>query len=1223
MFRLELLGPVTLRCDGQALALPTHKVAALLVLLALGGPAHRARLAGWLWPDGDEAAARRNLRRELARLREAGAGGVLAGDGQVLALARPPLLSCDAWEFDAVDIDAVAATPGATAAVAALWRGPPADGLMLDGAEAFSAWLQAERERLGALRRRLMQAAAAAHEARGAPDAALAGIEALLAEDPLQEQLHREAMRLHLGAGRREAALAQYKRCRDLLQRELGLAPMAATEALAAQARGAGAPALLDVGEASRNDATAEGATQALSALAPPVPSAPPAWQVELPLTGRDDAWAALQAAWDTHRLMLIEGEAGTGKTRLASDFAAAQGAYALAQCRPGDADTPYAAIKRALRLLAGPALDAAGLPAWVCAELAHVMPELGAPSPRTATAEDRSRLHEAAVLAWQTLAAGSFDAIVIDDWHLADADSRALLATIARAPATPDTPRLLWLLRPLPEDDGPDQPQGPARELLYSLRAAGACHLRLGALDLAPLLALVRRISGAPDALHFTRRLQQATGGNPFFVVETLRHWQALGLLVRGTDGAWHTPFDDATRDYRELPLPASVRDAVLARVQRQGMATRRLLEAAALAAEPFTPALLAGACALSEVEALEAIAPALGAGLLRELGGGYAFDHDLVQAAIESTLAPERRRLVHQRLALAAEGAEAAQLAPAEIARHWEAGGRPQRGVRHRLAAAQTALALASWEAAEAQWRAALAAGPGPDEHIALLRQRWPTLQVRDDRAGLQAVLDGLQALHATWAQHPESAHAALQARTEQALMLSLGLGLRSPHTALDLADAALAGLRTDDPLRLRLQLARAQALNATARHAEAEQAVEEALAWNGPDLTPRLQAQLLHTLAYSHYSRGQPQRALVYAERTLLVWQGAGEKRLMVRPLANIGLMQSAIGDQVRAVQALQQARALAAELRMVEIHREVCNNLADIMLFYGDAAQAHALADEALGLSTAWAKPSFQVFLRGMKVQACWQQGQLGTALDTAEEALALCRAPDGAGDRADTLIDCISMALDVYTFVGDGAGAQRLLAHLAAHTGARSPHFEVKLGFNLARLALAQGDREAARAALPAAQAVPDLHEQRDQEHAVLCHAELALAGGDAAAALRWLDDWPAPQAHVEVGARRALARLQAALAGGAADPGSADDALATARSAALAAALAPQTPRPTALELHRALHAAALAAGDSEDVAAQRSAADTLLATLADGLAARPAQRASLLQRWA
>jgi hypothetical protein len=155
-----------------------------------------------------------------------------------------------------------------------------------------------------------------------------------------------------------------------------------------------------------------------------------------------------------------------------------------------------------------------------------------------------------------------------------------------------------------------------------------------------------------------------------------------------------------------------------------------------------------------------------------------------------------------------------------------------------------------------------------------------------------------------------------------------------------------------------------------------------------------------------------------------------------------------------------------------------------------------------------------------------------------------------------------------------------------------------------------------------RAALPAAQAVPDLHEQRDQEHAVLCHAELALARGDAAAALRWLDDWPAPQAHVEVGARRALARLQAALAGGAADPGGADDALATARSAALAAALAPQTPRPTALELHRALHAAALAAGDSAAVAAQRSAADTLLARLADSLAARPAQRATLLQRW-
>ncbi|MBX3638314.1 MAG: AAA family ATPase, partial [Rubrivivax sp.] len=483
MYELTLLGPVALRRQGAGVPLATAKVAALLVLLALGGPAHRARIAGWLWPSVDDAAARRNLRRELARLREAGVGELLASDGEVLALAGAPLLACDAWTFrDAAaspherDVDAALA----------LWRGPPADGLTLGGTAEFDDWLQAEREQLRALRRRALQAAAAAHEGRGETDLALARIEELLADDPLQEQLHREAMRLHLAAGRREAALAQYRRCRDLLQRELGLAPMAATEALATQAsaqaatRAPAAPSAQDAraGQRAPPSATAHAAAD---------------WPTELPLTGRDEAWSALQAAWAARRVMLIEGEAGAGKTRLASDFAAAQGAYALAQCRAGDAETPFAAFKRALRLLAGPSLAAAGLPPWVHAELAHVLPEFGEVPPRTATAEDRSRLHEAAVAAWQALAAGSFDSVLIDDWHLADADSRALLATIALAPPAADTPRLVLLLRPQLDDD--------ARSLLHTLAAAGAAHLRLAPLDGAQLLELVRRVSGASEA--------------------------------------------------------------------------------------------------------------------------------------------------------------------------------------------------------------------------------------------------------------------------------------------------------------------------------------------------------------------------------------------------------------------------------------------------------------------------------------------------------------------------------------------------------------------------------------------------------------------------------------------------------------------------------------------------------------------------------------------------
>lgn len=1184
MFELTLLGPVTLRRHGALVPLATAKAAALLVLLALGGPAHRARIAGWLWPNVDDAAARRNLRRELARLREAGVGEVLLSDGDVLALAAVPRLACDAWAFRE---GAAAAHAGEVEAALALWRGPPADGLTLGGTAEFDDWLQAEREQLRALRRRALQASAAAHEAGGETDRALARIEELLADDPLQEQLHREAMRLQLAAGRREAALAQYRRCRELLQRELGLAPMAATEALA---------------EAAAQSAPAQ--RPAPAATTPPQPSnVAGTWPAELPLTGREEAWTALQTAWAAQRVMLIEGEAGSGKTRLAGEFAAAQGAYALAQCRAGDAETPYAAFKRALRLLAGPSLAAAGLPAWVSAELAHVLPELGAAPPRTATAEDRSRLHEAAVAAWQALAAGSFDSVLIDDWHLADADSRALLATIALAPPGAQTPRLLVLLRPQLDDE--------ARSLLHALAAAGALHLRLAPLDGAQLLALVRRVSGASGAERFSQRLLQATGGNPFFVAETLRHWQALGLLTRGADGVWRTPFDDATADYHELPLPASVREAVLARVARQGSAARRLLEAAALATEPFTPALLAGACALSELEALDGIDQALAGGLLRELGGGYAFAHDLVQAALESTLTPERRRLVHRRLAL---GAQDAGLAPAEIARHWEAGGEPRRAVPQRLAAAAQALALGSHDSAEQHWRAALADGPDPLQHLALLRQRWALLRSRDDRPGLQALVDELVQLAGRWSQQPGTAAAAREARVEAGMVCTL---INRGDDALELAGTTLAALAAEDPLRARALLVRAQALNLLGRVDEAEQAAELALSGpGGSALPPALQAQLLHTLAYCHHVRAQAQRALPHAERALAVWQGAGDRRMVARGLANLGVMRSAAGDHTAGNRDLAQALAIATELRLVPLQRELSNNIANGHLVRGEPERALALVEQALALSPHFARPAFRIYLRATRVQALWQLGELGAALDVADEALPLARDdPD-----KDPLLDLVSMTLDLHSFIGDFDGADRLLAEAAAR-GEAGGWLAIKLAFNRCRLALARGDAATAAAVLAPAADPPSLRDRRDREQALLCHAALALAAGDLAAARRRLAEVELPAAAAEAQAWCALLRLHAWPDD---DAGEGAAAAQAATEAARHAAADPRTPRPLAMALLQAL-AARAGAGDEqarEAARAARAAFERLRQRLADSLARRPLLRAALLARW-
>ncbi len=313
---------------------------------------------------------------------------------------------------------------------------------------------------------------------------------------------------------------------------------------------------------------------------------------------------------------------------------------------------------------------------------------------------------------AWVAWARDNFDTVVVDDWHHADPASQALLAQVAEgadgvkggrgahradAKAQAGTTRLMLVYRP--------ELSPAAADLLRCQREAGTLHLQLQPLAGDAVFELVQRLSGSARPERFAALLSRATAGHPFYVAETLRHLVETGLITADAHGQWQTPYDGQTQDYRELPMPASVREAVLGRVKRLPQATQRVLEAAALAQEPFPTALLAPACALSEVEASLALEAALDAQLLREHdAGGFGFAHDLVQQALAADLSPPRRRSVHRRLAL---GAAAAGAAPGQVAAHHEAGGEPARAIAWRRRAADDAMRLLALDEAIAQWQ------------------------------------------------------------------------------------------------------------------------------------------------------------------------------------------------------------------------------------------------------------------------------------------------------------------------------------------------------------------------------------------------------------------------------------------------------------------------------------------------------------------------------------
>lgn len=217
---------------GGTISFPTRKTAALCAYLAVETRRQHGReeLAALLWPEAAEHDARVNLRKTLSRLRQAlpeAARATLRTTGETVSL-DPAAVLCDLARFqqtfEAGDLTGLEAAAG-------LYRGPFLASLKIES-EAFESWAETWRrfceERVQEALRRLLEHYVTA----GRIDLAVRTAVRLLGFDPLQEAVHRTLIRLYLHQERHGAALAQYQRCRELLDRELGVEPEAETKAL-------------------------------------------------------------------------------------------------------------------------------------------------------------------------------------------------------------------------------------------------------------------------------------------------------------------------------------------------------------------------------------------------------------------------------------------------------------------------------------------------------------------------------------------------------------------------------------------------------------------------------------------------------------------------------------------------------------------------------------------------------------------------------------------------------------------------------------------------------------------------------------------------------------------------------------------------------------------------------------------------------------------------------
>lgn len=709
-FVLTLLGPpsLVLATGAPFRGAGTSKGLALLAYLLLeSGPHTREELAALLWSDSPDSAARASLRQTLKRLR-AVVGEALRADRNTIQLEVAA--DCDVQTF-------LLAAEREPARAATFPVEQFLSGLSLRHAPAFEEWMTRKRQTLVQRRREALRRLARDAMAQTRWREAAAWSERWLEGDPLSDEAARLAIESRFLAGDRGAALAHFRDFRERLRREVGAVPGADLLATAARI---------------------ESATGAPRTSGPSgVPSAP---VLEASLIGREPQWRVLQDVWravrrGAGRVVLIEGEAGLGKTRLAEEFlrwTGIEGATVLhgRAYRP-TAGMPFAPVIEAAR----GALDAPGLagtdPEWL-AEAARLLPELrhrfpNLPPPAApAGGGERWRLYEGVAQVLLALAAERPLLLFIDDVQWCDGETCAMLhflcRRVERAP--------MGIVGTLTQGEG--ERDAPAARLCRVLRTqAHALTVPLTPLTEDEVWRLVRemgRITAPTGARRLAHRLHEASDGNPFYVIELVKTLFAQGLLtVDAVTGEWCAPASAGER-YANVELPATVRDAIGERVEGLSYDLRDLLATVAVVGRGAPAELMSHVHGMSRLRVAALADGLVERRLLVEDRGMYRCAHSLIADVVRDRLTPARRREVHRAVALSLaalpDTATVTDLA-GEIAWHAERGGERAVAYCQALLASAAAAARCAFEEAAA-WLdlAAGVAEPGPETDAVNLR-------------------------------------------------------------------------------------------------------------------------------------------------------------------------------------------------------------------------------------------------------------------------------------------------------------------------------------------------------------------------------------------------------------------------------------------------------------------------------------------------------------------
>jgi DNA-binding NarL/FixJ family response regulator len=678
------------------------------------------------------------------------------------------------------------------------------------------------------------------------------------------------------------------------------------------------------------------------------------------PLVGRASESArltdAVERAGEGHgSLLLLCGEAGVGKSRLAAELSSGSELFLRGTASEG-ATSAYGPIVDALRSHLRTDPDALAGCGPLLPHLALLLPELGEP----AAESDRATIFEAVRCALAHLGAEQPAIVVLDDLQWSDDTTLELLAALAEPlRQMPVLAIAAYRSDGLPRDHR-------LRRLRNELRRGGHLdELTLEPLDRDGVAELLRELLPQEPSPALVGTVQDRTMGSPFFVEELVAALELRGSLRAGQRG-----LELAEQD--EVPIPDSVREAILVGTSDLSEEAREAAEAAAVVGQTIDLELAA------ELTTPSGLAELVEAGLLEEEGQGRAsFRHALAQEALYGQVPWMRRRDLHSRLATSLEAKDGPSL---EIATHWAGAGEDARAREALVRAAEESEAVYAHRDAVRAARQAL--------------ELWPQGEAEELRAQTLARYGRCAELTGDLAD-------AAKAWRELASSRELG-GDRAGQAK---AQRRLAGVYELGGERDKAFAARrlaAEGFTAAERPAEAA----------------------LERLAMADHHR----RGARYAEAIELAGTAVDEARaaervdVVARVLGLRGVVEAKGGEFEQGLESVRAGLALALEHDLTSVAAELYQRLSLVLYDGADYRQAEEALDTALGLCRTGEDAGTEVACVTCLVYVLRERGEWSRARELGQELID----SDTAVWVAEGLIGAIQ------AFEGKLSSARRLL-----------------------------------------------------------------------------------------------------------------------------------------------------------------------------------------------